>query len=73
MLPGSTGSPQEVIVEVFAPTKISNIFAVLFRHPPHSLSLLRSLYFRRTMRSALRKLRVLNIATCCGLCEIMCN
>lgn len=59
MLSGSTGSPQEVLVEVLALTKISNILVVLVQHPPRPQSLLHSLYFRQTMRSALHKLRVL--------------
>lgn len=69
MLSGSTGSPQEVLVEVLALIKIPNILAVLVRHPPRPPSLLRSLYFRWTMGSALHTLK----ATCCGLCEIMCS
>lgn len=59
MLSGSIGSPQEALVEVLAPTKIANILVVLVRHHPRPQSLLHSLYFRQTMRSALHKLRVL--------------
>lgn len=55
MLSGSTGSPQEVLVEVLAPTKIPKILAALVRHPPRPPSLQRSLYFRRTMSSALQE------------------
>lgn len=57
----------------FWPRQKSQTFLQFFGNPPRPPSLLRSIYFRRTMSSALRTLKSAKTATCCGLCEIMCN
>jgi len=56
MLSGSTGSPQEVLVEILARQKSQTFLQFLLDTlPAHNPFC--ALYFRRTTRSALRKLK----------------